>query len=275
MEYYYDGQWRSYEDLHDNYGITLTPTTPVILYDINLTEYPGWENEIETWVVADTQWYLREDLPYYRKLDEPFSGYYIDSRLPIDAYSLHDSILYNYNGSLLDYRTLHDSHGVTLTPSTIWGIADGAIWCWYNPDEQLYWDDIKKMWTAYAPEYQSSTTLDIDTVTDFNAVGSIGLFYYTEAGDAKPYGSEIDGRYLRPVSINFPNDGNLNVTKYPDVLSGTWKLMSTASKRTSISPCIVMAIKVSSDPLVNPNLGATHNHTVTNSGIEITDEIDL
>lgn len=279
MEYYYDGQWRSYEDLHDHYGITLTPTTDIILYDVELHEFPGWENEIETWIIANTRWYLRSDLPYYRKTDSSFEGYLIDSRLPIDQYELRGALVYNYNNHLYDYDFLHNNHGITLTTSSVFGVADGVIWSWYNEDEGLYWDDIRKRWTAIPPEYKSETALDLETAANFDAVGSFGLFYYVEQSSTKQYGSEVDGRYLYPISLNFPQSGNFNITKYSsDCLSGTWKLMSTASKRTPAEPCIVMALKVSANSLITNSthsLGSNHSHTITNSGIDIIEEIDL
>ena len=91
----------------------------------------------------------------------------------------------------------------------------------------------------------SGSEITTDTIADLDAVGSMGLFLYTEEGDIKNYGSEIDGHYLKPVSINTPISGSLSYTKYDNVsLTGTWKLLSVAKARTVTNPCLVMAVKI-------------------------------
>lgn len=87
-------------------------------------------------------------------------------------------------------------------------------------------------------------TTEIIAVLD--GVGSVGMFLYREVGITKPYGSEIDGKWLSPISLNAPNNGFFSYSHYDDVkLTGTWKLLTVAQTRSADTPCIVMAVKVS------------------------------
>lgn len=90
----------------------------------------------------------------------------------------------------------------------------------------------------------TGNAITTDDVAVLNGVGSMGLFQYSEVGELKPYGSEVDGRYLKPISINTPLSGSLSYTKYDVDLTGTWKLLSVASARIETTPCIVMAVKI-------------------------------
>lgn len=91
------------------------------------------------------------------------------------------------------------------------------------------------------------------SVSNLNKVGCIGLFIYTEydgnntSGAEKGYGAEVSGAYLKPVGMSLPMSGQISykaVTTIPAV-SGTWKLLSIAVKRTATEPCLVLAQKVS------------------------------
>lgn len=254
MEYFYNGEWYSYEYLHDNYGITYNPTVPITLYDVNLNIYNGWKSDTEIWVVQDNKWYPIEESPYYIKNNsDKYSLYKIENIIELNCYDDYSNRLYEYNNHLYSYEDLHNNFGLTLTPSTIWSIADGKIWSWYNPDENLYWDENYKYWTSIPPVYIPTSNLDINSVASLNSIGSVGLFYYNEPGDLKSYGSEILGTYLIPISLNLSNDGNFKVAKYSEVLTGNWKLMTVARHRTDTDPCIVMAVKVSDDTITQTN----------------------
>ena len=87
----------------------------------------------------------------------------------------------------------------------------------------------------------------ITSISNINAVGSMGLFLYTEAGDQKSYGELIDGSFLKPVGMSLPNSGQISYKSVAleDPLSGSWKLLSVAMKRTATDPCLVLAQKVS------------------------------
>jgi hypothetical protein len=85
------------------------------------------------------------------------------------------------------------------------------------------------------------------TVSTVNAVGAMGLFMYTKVGDQQLYGDTINGAYLVPVGLSIPYSGEIAYKAVANVtsLSGTWKLLSVAFKRTTQSPCLVLAVKVS------------------------------
>lgn len=97
--------------------------------------------------------------------------------------------------------------------------------------------------TAVKNYVQSAQTT---TVSTENAIGSIGLFMYTNPGDQLSYGANVSGAHLIPVGMSLPYTGEI---EYKAVLgsqlSGTWKLLSVAFKRTAQAPCLVMAVKVS------------------------------
>ena len=99
----------------------------------------------------------------------------------------------------------------------------------------------------------SDASTDILThASDVNAVGSIGLFIYTEIdsstgiGAQKLYGEFVNGAYLKPAGISLPTSGQISYksVQASTTLSGKWKLLSVAMKRTATEPCLVMAQKV-------------------------------
>lgn len=87
----------------------------------------------------------------------------------------------------------------------------------------------------------------VTAISETDKVGSLGLFLYTEVGAEKGIGSEIDGTYLRPVGLSLPMSGQISYKSATPVpaLSGKWKLLSLAMKRTDSEPCLVLAQKVS------------------------------
>ena len=101
----------------------------------------------------------------------------------------------------------------------------------------------------------SDSSTDILThASDVNAIGSIGLFVYTEIdsstgiGVQKLYGEFVNGAYLKPAGISLPTSGQISYksVQASTALSGKWKLLSVAMKRTATEPCLVMAQKVDS-----------------------------
>lgn len=95
------------------------------------------------------------------------------------------------------------------------------------------------------------TTVDyvnnkLQSISAENAVGSIGLFLYTEVGNQKSYGEFVNGAYLKPVGMSLPISGQISYKAVAtnEALSGKWKLLSVAMKRTATEPCLVLAQKV-------------------------------
>lgn len=85
----------------------------------------------------------------------------------------------------------------------------------------------------------------LDTISDVDAVGSIGLFVYNEVGAEKAIGATVSGSYLKPVGLSLPMSGQISYKAVAPAMSGTWKLLSAAFKRTATEPCLVMAQKIS------------------------------
>lgn len=95
----------------------------------------------------------------------------------------------------------------------------------------------------------NSQDVVLTSISNANAIGSMGLFLYADTTDAgqKSYGELIDGAHLKPVGMSLPNSGQIS---YKSValeapLTGSWKLLSVAMKRTATEPCLVLAQKVS------------------------------
>ena len=79
----------------------------------------------------------------------------------------------------------------------------------------------------------------------------MGLFIFTQPGDQLPFGSVVNGTYLKPVGMSLPMSGQISYKAValldPDAPTGSWKLLSVAMKRTVTEPCLVLAQKVSND----------------------------
>lgn len=248
--YFYDGEWREYSELHDDYGITLTPSVPITLYDASLNTYSGWvdSSNNDTWVVSDHRWYTQAELPYWKKTGKQFTVYLIDQPLNLDIYSLRSNELYAYNGTLQSFQVIHLGFGITLTPSEIYYVKDAVIKCWYNKDINQYWDVDTIHWYDTAPDYSEYTGLSI------NAVGSTGLFLYANPNRlATHYGALVDSSTLKPMHLNFPNSGELSYTVTSVTISGTWRLLTEVSYSSKEKPSIVFATKVSEDTNTTSN----------------------
>lgn len=115
-------------------------------------------------------------------------------------------------------------------------------------------DDLHAPTSAAVKSYVSeaitnSQDVVLTSISNANAIGSMGLFLYADTTDAgqKSYGELIDGAHLKPVGMSLPNSGQIS---YKSValeapLTGSWKLLSVAMKRTATEPCLVLAQKVS------------------------------
>ena len=255
-EYFYNGAWQSLEYLHDHHGITLYPATPITVYEEDLTPLSGWEyinedepSESETWIVRDIRWYKRfpDEMPYYRKTGNYIDRYLIGQLLSLEEYFKWDSYLYPYEGHLYTDRFLHDHYGITRTPSVVYYAKDSVVKCWYNEDEDQYFDVDTATWYPEPPVYEPSPA-EADNI---NKVGAIGLFAFkTDSQSGIEYGTLISASQLQPISMNFPNSGEFNYTKVDTIpITGTWRLLTTIAKSSRTSPCIVLAIKKSDDEI--------------------------
>lgn len=242
--YYYDNDWRTFENLHDDYGITLTQSTPTVVYDNSLNQYSGWiDNDTQDsnhWIINDSQWYSLNSIPYWIKLEEQDTLYLIDQTLDLDTYKKQSSKMYYYNGELQSFEFMYNNFGITSTPSIVYYIKNGIIKCWYNSGVNKYWDVDTAKWYNEAPDYSGGGSGDIDSV------GASGLFlYYSSLGQPTPYGTLVNGSTLVPVSINMPLSGDMSCQRHSIILTGTWKILTEVAETSAIKPCIVFATKVS------------------------------
>ena len=266
MKYYYNNQWYSYEDLHNQFGITNTPAEDVTLYDTDLQTYNGWDFDNKIWVEHDSQWFSYYDLPYYRKSSDYTNLYIADQLIIPEKFTKHNTLsYYNYNNHLYSYEYLHYNFGITLTESQIYYVKYGVIKCWYNPDIRLYWDTETSEWYEYPKKYDDSP-IDAD---DINEVGAMSLFIYKNDITSRiDYGTVVSASLLTPISMNFPCSGEFNYSvNNTSAITGAWRLLSNVSKTSSTDPAIVLAIKVSDNDPNSQNTTSTNN-APTNNFIE-------
>lgn len=263
-KFFYMNNWYTYQELHDQFGVTSSPTSKYTFYDLALNSYIGWEDNEDTWIAEDSQWYSADDLPYYKLTDRIFDVYLISQhyQLPVCAFKNND--YYVYTDSIYSYQYLHDNFGITITPSTIYSIVDGNVKCWYNADEHQYWHVDLSAWKSFPPS-SSSEGESID-ITSVNQIGATGYFlFYDTLGSPHDYGDLVDGSNLQLISISFPNSGQLSYTKIvTSLITGTWRLLSPVPRSSLTEPCVVFARKISDDSNVDSN-------TVTSSFISVTE----
>ena len=132
--------------------------------------------------------------------------------------------------------------GVTLTELGIaYSITDDGTKHVYvsSATSGYYWE--------YIGPYGASSTAASNIKNEQLEVGAIGLFMYSEVGDEKSIGSSVSGSYLTPVGMSLPFSGEIQYKMSGSAQSGTFRIMSVAFKRTSLSPCLVLAQKISED----------------------------
>ncbi len=263
--YFYNGEWLPYQTLYDDHGITLTPSTPITLYDTELNEYAAWiehdtGNE-NIWVVPENRWYSQNELPYWIKTSRKFTVYLISQNLNLDIYTCQGNELYNYNGHLQSFQYMHLGFGITLTPSEIYFVKDNIIKCWYNRDINQYWDVDTVHWYPTAPDYSD------DTPGDINAIGATGIFlYHSETGLPTHYGTLVNARQLQAMCMNFPDSGAFSYTKITSVtITGTWKILTEVYRSSKENPCVVFATKVSEDATEENSTSQTASSMNSNS----------
>ena len=93
---------------------------------------------------------------------------------------------------------------------------------------------------------RSAISDSLKGISTVNSVGSLGLFLYTEVGAEKNIGDTVSGQYLKPVGMSLPISGMITYRSVSTAsLTGTWKLLSVALRRTSTESCLVLAQKIS------------------------------
>jgi hypothetical protein len=254
-QYFYEGEWKTYSELYYEHGVTRNPSTPITIYDDDLNEYSAWidtENG-NIWVEsyeapfeypnAQGRWFTPSELPFWIKTGDLYSVYLISQPIALTEYTKNSVVGYEYNGQIQSYLYLHNTFGLTTTPSSIYFTRNNIIKCWYNADDPTdkYWDVDTTHWYLTAPDYS-------DYSGGMDSLGASGLFLYI--GEPAHYGTLISGDDLRPASINFSNAGELSCTRIPAIsLTGTWSLLTEVLYSSHERPCIVFATKISSNTI--------------------------
>lgn len=122
------------------------------------------------------------------------------------------------------------------------------------PSTKAVYDAIKDL----SDSIDDLGTTILNTISTTDEVGSIGLFMFTQVdsstgiGEQLGIGSTISGQYLKPVGMSLPMSGQISYKSVAYVnpstgngLTGSWKLLSVAFKRTATEPCLVLAQKIS------------------------------
>lgn len=155
-------------------------------------------------------------------------------------------------GNLSDYARLSQSNTFASNTTNTFGTVSATSYTGtgvYSSYSSSSWSTATTQIptvSAIKSAIEDSKTSVLNTISNVNAVGSIGLFIYSEIGDELPIGSTVDGGYLKPAGISLPMSGQITYKSSSSVtLTGTWKLLSLAVKRTATEPCLVMAQKIS------------------------------
>ena len=173
------------------------------------------------------------------------NGTLTDGRLVTVDYLTH------FTGDLSDYPKLSENNTFTGTTNTFAGVSATSYTGTGVQSSTVNWNasgNESKIPTVEVVDNALDELKDdvLETISTTNSVGSIGLFMYSEVGNEKGYGEVIDGQYLKPVGLSLPMSGQISyksVASSPS-MSGSWKLLSVAFKRTSTEPCLVLAQKV-------------------------------
>lgn len=155
LKIFLDNEWcdYNYNELYYKKGYTNTPSTPLLIYDSSFNEVEGWSNSGYDWIEQDHQWYIIGTAPYFVYQNISISLYRIDTRYSFPVYKKEGQLFLLQDSSFITPSSLHNSQGYTYTPSEPYAEKDGVVWAWYNPSENLYWDDNRKVWTTTPPVY--------------------------------------------------------------------------------------------------------------------------
>lgn len=150
-----NNEWQDYneESLYNNLGITRKKSKNIVAYDSSMNEISGWNNSGYNWIIIDNQWYSENTTPYYVFTGEKTLLYLIDEEKNLQNFVYMGIIYLQVDGSFFTSEYLHDHLGYTQTPSVVWYVDLDIPWSWYNPEENLYWDNRegKKLWTEEPP----------------------------------------------------------------------------------------------------------------------------
>ena len=149
LKIFIDNEWveYNYDTLYSTRGYTDTPSLVLTIYDEDFALLEGWYNSGFVWIEKDGQWYSELSTPYYVRQNNAIELYRIS--VPYSYIwcikSGEDYILNNDTFTAVSY--LHDTQGITKTPSTVYLEEEGVPIVWYNEAENQYWYDNDKIWS--------------------------------------------------------------------------------------------------------------------------------
>lgn len=178
-----------------------------------------------------------------------------------------DGKLY-YKGGFYTKEELQNLFGITETPSVVYYASGGVVKCWYNPYLKLYWDVETSKWYEVAPTYDDNPS---QQVTDMDEVGAMGIFlYYSESGQPAKYATLVSGSTLHPMVMYLPISGYFSVSDLKESkVTGTWKLLTETKNTDATTPCMVLAIKMSNNPIFGDSDSNNNNNTNSNNNYSV------
>lgn len=236
-----NNEWQDYneESLYNNLGITRTKSKNIVAYDSSMNEISGWNNSGYNWIIRDNQWYSENTTPYYVFTGEKTLLYLIDEKKNLKNFVNRGNIYLQVEGSFFTSEYLHDHLGYTQTPSVVWDVDLGIPWSWYNPEEELYWDNRegKKLWTEEPPSQGGGGSGGSDNYIILVSQGSplvkciesnvsVFNFYFTPYGRNETQNTDVSNTELLVYYENGDNpdshdiyctSGNLNVLSFTKV----------------------------------------------------------
>ena len=247
--YGYDGSLKSYLYMHNNYGITLTPSYIYQIYD----------GVIKSWYNPDINQYWNVDAVRWQALPPNYGSTTPD---------IIDPDISNINQiGALGIFAIEKDDDVEITLGTI---VDGSLLkpvCLnFEFSGEASCSDISSdhptgMWRLLSTTSKGATRCIVlaikvsdDTpstpiapdITNLDQVGATGMFLLNKANsDELIYGTLIDSSRLSPVSITFNEQGELSYTvvELDNPITGFWRLFTTAVRDSN--QCIVIARKTS------------------------------
>lgn len=157
-----------------------------------------------------------------------------------------------YTGDLSGYAKLSAANTFTAANTFSAGISSTSYTGTgvYSTYSSSTWETATTQLPTVATVRSAIEDAKSDVLTDLSTtdeIGSIGLFMYSEVGNQKTYGETVSGAYLKPVGMSLPLSGQITykAVATTNALTGTWKLLSVAIKRTATEPCLVLAQKIS------------------------------
>lgn len=249
-DYFVNGAWHSWEELH-SLGYTKSKPTKLLFYNSLLRQVQVVQSKDQDGdynkLYDDVNHIWVEDvneLGLYRRIDdlvEVYSG---------ESFELHRGYSNSINsdtvtgvevdGELLSVEDLH-SLGKTLYPCKLYSVSDGVVSSWYDSVTHLYWDNRvgKKLWSDTKPTDESGfsgfenwippdASTEIDSSDKLNFISDSAIAFISSGTVNTPVSSSLIGQGI--LYIDNQSDSILNTS--PDIITTNYNLYSTSNSNT-------------------------------------------